>query len=60
MINTNINTKEEGVSEYTDIYGKKYPVKYSVVLTDTEKQELEYKIADDLQQIFAKARPDRQ
>lgn len=57
MINLkNINTKEIGISEFTDSKSRTHIVKHSVVLTETEKRELEEKIAEELYRIFTNNR----
>lgn len=53
MLNFNeLNTKEIGVSEFTDSKSRTHTVKHSVLLTETEKRELEEKIAEELYHIF--------
>ncbi len=57
MLNlNNIDTKEIGLSEFTDSKSRTHTVKHSVVLTETEKRELEEKIAEELYRIFTNNR----
>ena len=49
-------TKEIGVSEFTDSKSRTHTVKHSVVLTETEKRELEERIAEELYRIFTSNR----
>lgn len=51
MLN-NISTKELGVSEFTDSKSHTHKIKHSLVLTETEKRELEERIAEELYRIF--------
>lgn len=48
----NLNTNEIGVSEFVDSKKRSHTVKHSVIFTDSEKRELEEKIAEDLYRIF--------
>ena len=45
-------TREIGISEFTDTKSRTHVIKHSIVLTNTEKRELEEKIAEDLYQIL--------
>lgn len=47
-----LNTNEVGVSEFVDSKKRSHTVKHSIILTDTEKRELEDRIAEDLYRIF--------
>ena len=52
MLNlNNINKRQTGVTEYTDSKSNVHTVKHSVILSDTEKRELE-QIAEELYNIF--------
>ena len=53
MLNFNeLATKEIGISEFTDSKSRTHTVRHSVVLTETEKRELEERIAEELYRIF--------
>lgn len=53
MLNlNNVDTKELGITEFTDSKSRTHIVKHSVVLTETEKREVEDRIAEDLYRIF--------
>lgn len=57
MLNFNeLATKEIGISEFTDSKSRTHTVKHSVVLTETEKRELEESIAEELYRIFTSNR----
>lgn len=57
MLNFNeLATKEIGISEFTDSKSRTHTVKHSVVLTETEKRELEERIAEELYRIFTSNR----
>ncbi len=47
-----LNTNEVGVSEFVDSKNRSHIVKHSIILTDSEKRELEDRIAEDLYRIF--------
>lgn len=47
-----LNTNEVGVSKFVDSKNRSHTVKHSIILTDTEKRELEDRIAEDLYRIF--------
>ena len=47
-----LNTNEVSVSEFVDSKKRSHTVKHSIILTDTEKRELEDRIAEDLYRIF--------
>ena len=49
-------TKEIGISEFTDSKSRTHTVRHSVVLTETEKRELEERIAEELYRIFTSNR----
>ena len=53
MLNFNeLLTKEVGVSEFTDSKSRTHTIKHSVVLTETERRELEETVAEELFRIF--------
>ncbi len=57
MLNFNeLATKEIGISEFIDSKSRTHTVKHSVVLTETEKRELEERIAEELYRIFTSNR----
>lgn len=57
MLNFNeLATKEIGISEFTDSKSRTHTVRHSVVLTETEKRELEERIAEELYRIFTSNR----
>ena len=57
MLNFNeLATKEIGISEFTDSKSRTHTVKHSVVLTETEKREIEERIAEELYRIFTSNR----
>ena len=57
MLNFNeLATKEIGISEFTDSKSRTHTVRHIVVLTETEKRELEERIAEELYRIFTSNR----
>ena len=57
MLNFNeLATKEIGISEFTDSKSRTHTVRHSVALTETEKRELEERIAEELYRIFTSNR----
>lgn len=57
MLNFNeLATKEIGISEFTDSKSRTHTVRHSVLLTETEKRELEERIAEELYRIFTSNR----
>lgn len=52
MLNLDLNTNEIGVSEFVDSKNRSHTVKHSIILTNSEKRELEERIAEDLYRIF--------
>lgn len=51
-----LNTNEVGVSEFIDSKNRSHTVKHSIILTDSEKRELENRIAEDLYRIFTNSK----
>ena len=57
MLNLNeLATKEIGISEFTDSKSRTHIVKHSIVLTETEKREIEERVAEELYRIFTSNR----
>lgn len=53
MLNmNNVDTEVVGISEFKDSKSRSHTVKHSIILTDSEKRELEDRIAEDLYRIF--------
>lgn len=52
MLKPDVVTKELGYTEFTDSHSDIHKIKHSIVLSDSEKRELEDSIVEELYRIF--------